>query len=147
MKGKLNLELVVGLFLLAGILCLGYLSVRLGKVDVWGKPGYRVFAVFSDIGGLRDGAPVEVAGVEVGQVEGIRLEDYEARVVLRVKPGLVLREDTIVSVKTRGLIGEKFIQISPGAADEVIRPGGRIRQTESAVDLEALISKYAFGEL
>ncbi len=147
MKGKLNLELVVGVFLLAGILCLGYLSVRLGKVDVWGKPGYRVFAVFSDIGGLRDGAPVEVAGVEVGQVEGIRLEDYEARVVLRVKPGLVLREDTIVSVKTRGLIGEKFIQISPGAADEVIRPGGRIRQTESAVDLEALISKYAFGEL
>ena len=147
MKGKLNLELVVGLFLLAGILCLGYLSVRLGKVDVWGKPGYRVFAVFSDVGGLRDGAPVEVAGVEVGQVEGIRLEDYEARVVLRVKPGLVLREDTIVSVKTRGLIGEKFIQISPGAADEVIRPGGRIRQTESAVDLEAIISKYAFGEL
>ncbi len=147
MKGKLNLELVVGVFLLAGILCLGYLSVRLGKVDVWGKPGYRVFAVFSDIGGLRDGAPVEVAGVEVGQVEGIRLEDYEARVVLRVKPGLVLREDTIVSVKTRGLIGEKFIQISPGAADEVIRPGGRIRQTESAVDLEAIISKYAFGEL
>ena len=147
MKGKLNLELVVGVFLLAGILCLGYLSVRLGKVDVWGKPGYRVFAVFSDVGGLRDGAPVEVAGVEVGQVEGIRLEDYEARVVLRVKPGLVLREDTIVSVKTRGLIGEKFIQISPGAADEVIRPGGRIRQTESAVDLEAIISKYAFGEL
>ena len=147
MKGKLNLELVVWVFLLAGILCLGYLSVRLGKVDVWGKPGYRVFAVFSDIGGLRDGAPVEVAGVEVGQVEGIRLEDYEARVVLRVKPGLVLREDTIVSVKTRGLIGEKFIQISPGAADEVIRPGGRIRQTESAVDLEAIISKYAFGEL
>lgn len=147
MKGKLNLELVVGVFLLVGILCLGYLSVRLGKVDVWGKPGYRVFAVFSDVGGLRDGAPVEVAGVEVGQVEGIRLEDYEARVVLRVKPGLVLREDTIVSVKTRGLIGEKFIQISPGAADEVIRPGGRIRQTESAVDLEAIISKYAFGEL
>ena len=147
MKGKLNLELVVGVFLLAGILCLGYLSVRLGKVDVWGKPGYRVFAVFSDIGGLRDGAPVEVAGVEVGQVEGIRLEDYEARVVLRVKPGLVLREDTIVSVKTRGLIGEKFIQIRPGAADDVIRPGGRIRQTESAVDLEAIISKYAFGEL
>ena len=147
MKGKLNLELVVGVFLLVGLLCLGYLSVRLGKVDVWGKPGYRVFAVFSDVGGLRDGAPVEVAGVEVGQVEGIRLEDYEARVVLRVKPGLVLREDTIVSVKTRGLIGEKFIQISPGAADEVIRPGGRIRQTESAVDLEALISKYAFGEL
>jgi len=147
MKGKLNLELVVGAFMLAGILCLGYLSVRLGKVDVWGTPGYRVFAVFSDIGGLRDGAPVEVAGVEVGKVEGIRLEDYEARVVLRVNPGLVLREDTIVSVKTRGLIGEKFIQISPGAADEVIRPGGRIRQTESAVDLEAIISKYAFGEL
>jgi len=104
-------------------------------------------AVFSDIGGLRNGSPVVVAGVDVGLVESISLVDYEARVVLQINPGLEIHEDAVVSVKTRGLIGEKFVQISAGAAEAVIKPGGRIRQTESAVDIEALISKYAFGNL
>ena len=147
MKGRLNLELTVGTFMVFGILCLGYLSIKMGKIEVWGKPGYEVFAVFNDIGGLRNGSPVVVAGVDVGLVESISLVDYEARVVLQIKPGLEIHEDAVVSVKTRGLIGEKFIQISAGAADEIIKPGGRIRQTESAVDIEALISKYAFGDL
>ena len=147
MKGRLNLELTVGTFMVFGILCLGYLSIKMGKLEVWGKPGYEVFAVFNDIGGLRNGSPVVVAGVDVGLVESISLVDYEARVILQIKPGLEIHEDAVVSVKTRGLIGEKFIQISAGAADEIIKPGGRIRQTESAVDIEALISKYAFGDL
>jgi len=147
MKGRLSLELAVGLFMVFGILCLGYLSIKMGKIEVWGKPGYEVVAVFSDIGGLRNGSPVVVAGVDVGLVESISLVDYEARVVLQINPGLEIHEDAVVSVKTRGLIGEKFIQISAGAAEAVIKPGGRIRQTESAVDIEALISKYAFGNL
>jgi len=147
MKGRLNLELVVGTFMVVGILCLGYLSIKLGKIEVWGKPGYEVFAVFSDVGGLKNGSSVVVAGVDVGLVRSISLEDDEARVVLQINPGLLIHEDAIVSVKTRGLIGEKFIQVSAGAADGIIKPGGRIRQTESAVDIEALISKYAFGDL
>ena len=147
MKGRLDLELVVGIFMIVGVLCLGYLSIKLGKIDVLGRPGYEVYAIFSDIGGLRSGSPVVIAGVDVGLVESIRLEDYEARVVLQINPGLQLHDDAVVSVKTRGLIGEKYIQISAGAADEIIKPGGRIRQTESAVDIEALISKYAFGNL
>ncbi len=147
MKGRLNLELTVGIFMVIGLLCLAYLSIKMGKIDVWGKPGYTVFAIFSDIGGLRTGSPVVVAGVDIGLVDSIRLEDYEARVVLQINPGLEIHEDAVVSVKTRGLIGEKFIQISAGAADEIIKPGGRIRQTESALDIEALISKYAFGNL
>ena len=147
MKGRLNLELIVGAFMIVGILCLGYLSVKLGKVEVLGRRGYEVFAIFSDIGGLRSGAPVVVAGVDIGRVESISLEDYEARVVLQIYPGLQIHEDAIVSIKTSGLIGEKYVQISAGAADEIIKPGGRIRLTESAVDIEALISKYAFGGL
>ena len=147
MKGRLNLELTVGVFMIIGIVCLGYLSIKLGKMELWGKPGYEVFAIFSDIGGLRSGAPVVIAGVDIGRVEGISLKDYEAHVILQIKPGLQLHEDAVVSVKTRGLIGENFIQISDGAADETIKPGGRIRQTESAVDIGALISKYAFGDL
>lgn len=147
MKGRLDLELTVGVFMLIGILCLGYLSIKLGKIEVWDKPGYEVFAIFNDIGGLRSGSPVVVAGVEVGHVGNIRLEDYEARVVLRINPGLQIQADAVVSVRTRGLIGEKYIQISAGAADEIVGPGGQIRQTESALDIEALISKYAFGNL
>ena len=147
MKGRLSLELVVGVFMIVGILCLGYLSIKLGKVEWLGSRGYQVFATFSDVGGLRHGASVVIAGVDVGRVEAITLEDYEARVVLEINPDLKLHEDAIVSIKTRGLIGEKYVQLSAGAADEVIKPGGRIRQTESAVDLEALISKYAFGKL
>ena len=147
MKGRLNLELVVGAFMVVGILCLGYVSIKLGKLEVLGGRGYEVFAVFSDIGGLRSGAPVVVAGVDIGRVKSIGLEDYEARVVLQIDPGLRIHEDAVVSVKTRGLIGEKYVQISAGAADEILGPGGRIRQTESAVDIEALISKYVFGKL
>ena len=133
--------------MIVGILCLGYLSIKLGNIEVLGNRNYEVFAIFSDVGGLRNGAPVVIAGVDVGSVASISLEDYEARVVLKIHPGLQIREDAIVSVKTRGLIGEKFIQISPGAADVIIKPGGRIRQTESSIDIEALISKYAFGDL
>ena len=147
MKGRLNLELAVGAFMVVGILCLGYLSIKLGKVEVLGRRGYEVVAVFSDIGGLRSGASVVIAGVDMGLVENISLEDYEARVVLRINPGVQLHQDAIVSIKTSGLIGENYVRISAGAADEIIKPGGRIRQTESAVDIEALISKYAFGSL
>jgi phospholipid/cholesterol/gamma-HCH transport system substrate-binding protein len=147
MKGRLSLELFVGVFVIIGILCLAYLSIRLGKMEIVGKRGYAVYAIFSDVGGLRVGAPVVVAGVDIGKVESINLVDYEARVSMRIQEGLKIHDDAIVSVKTRGLIGEKFIQISEGGSREVVRPGGQIRQTESAVDLEQLISKYAFGKI
>ena len=147
MNGRSRLELSVGSFMVVGILCLVYLSINLGNLALWQRPGYEVFATFSDVGGLRSGSAVMIAGVEIGSVKSVQLDDYMARITLHLDPGLHIYEDAIVSVKTRGLIGEKFIQISAGAADEIIKPGGRIRQTESAVDLESLISKFAFGEL
>ncbi len=143
----MKLELVVGVFVVIGILCLGYLSITVANFDVWGSRGDEIVANFSDVGGLKSGATVMIAGVEVGRVKSISLADYEARVVMQLRPGLQIHEDAIVSVKTSGLIGEKYIQISVGSADGIIKPGGRIRQTESAVDIEALISKYAFGSL
>lgn len=147
MKHRLSIEAAVGLFMILGVACLAYLSVRLGEIELLGRGGYKVTATFANVGSLRAGAPVVIAGVEVGRVESIALDNYEARVVLRLNTGLVLHEDAIVSVKTRGLIGEKYIQISAGAADAVIPGGGRIRQTESAVDFEEMISKYAFGKI
>ncbi len=147
MKRRFNLDVSVGLFMILGILCLAYLSVHLGDMALLGRGGYQVTARFANIGSLRAGAPVVIAGVEVGRVERIALENYEARVVLRLHAGLVLHEDAIASIKTRGLIGEKYIQISAGASEDVIPGGGRIRETESALDFEELISKYAFGKI
>lgn len=147
MKNTSSLELSVGIFMVIGIVCLAYLSISLGRIVAFGTSGYDVTAVFSDIGGLREGASVQIAGVGVGHVHSIRLQDYEAGLVLRINRGVDLHSDAIVSIRTSGLIGEKYVQISAGASDEVVKPGGRIRQTEAAVDIEALIGKYAFGHL
>lgn len=144
-RAKVNIA--VGFFFVLGILALAYLSIKLGRVSFLGSGGYMVVADFPSVGGLRPGASVEIAGVEVGQVESIGLADYQARVVLRVNRGVELQEDAIASIKTKGLIGEKFIRISPGASDKLIPPGGRIREVEAPVDLEELISKYVFGKV
>jgi phospholipid/cholesterol/gamma-HCH transport system substrate-binding protein len=144
---KIDLELSVGVFILAGILCLGYLSVRLAKMEILGGDGYEVYALFTDAGGLRDGASVVIAGVEVGRVRAVVMEDYKAKVILKVRNGIELQEDAIASIKTKGLIGEKYIQITPGGTEDIIPEGGRIWETEPAVDLEQLISKFAFGDV
>jgi len=137
----------VGLFMIAGILCLGYLTVKLGRMDVLGKEGYELNAVFSNTGGLKTGASVVIAGVEVGRVEKITLDDYRARVWLNIPVDLKIQEDAIASVKTKGLIGEKYIEITPGGSDRILKPGERIRDTQPAVDMEHLISNYVFGKL
>jgi phospholipid/cholesterol/gamma-HCH transport system substrate-binding protein len=144
---KFDLELMVGLFILAGIICLGYLSIKLGKMEVLGGKGYEVYAVFSNIGGLKTGSSIEVAGVDVGRVKSITLDNYQAYVVLNLPWSLKIQEDAIASVKTKGLIGEKYIEITPGGSEKVIGPGGRMRETQPAVDLEELISKFVFGKI
>ena len=144
---KVDLELAVGLFLIAGILCLGYLSVKLGKLEIMGERGYDIYGVFSNIGGLKVGSSVEIAGVNVGRVKSIVLDDFQARVVLNFPKDLPIQEDAIASIKTRGLIGEKYIEITPGGSEKVIEPGGRIRETQPAVDMEDLISKFVFGKI
>ena len=144
---RFSLEFAVGLFMIAGIVCLGYLSIRLAKMEIVGGNGYEIYAVFSDIGGLKVGSPVVIAGMDVGRIKEIRMENYEAKVIMQFPEGLEIQEDAIASVKTRGLIGEKYLQITPGGADEIVKPGGRIRETVPAFDMEELISKYAFGDV
>ena len=144
---KIDLELAVGLFIIAGILCLGYLSVKLGKIEIIGERGYEIYGVFSNIGGLKVGSSVEIAGVNVGHVKSIVLDDFQARVVLNFPKDLPIQEDAIASIKTRGLIGEKYIEITPGGSEKVIKPGGRIRETQPAIDMEELISKFVFGKI
>jgi len=143
---KLDLELTVGLFVLAGILGLGYLAVKLGGMEVLGGGRYELVASFSNVGGLKAGSSVAIAGVDVGKVKGIALRDYEARVVLAIDEGIGVQEDAIASVKTRGLIGEKYVELAPGGSDVVLKPGEKIRETQPAVDIESLISKYVFSD-
>ena len=136
-----TLDLTVGVFVLIGLLALGWMSIRLGRIDLLGSPGYRVSADFPSVGGLKPGSAIEIAGVEVGRVDRILLKDYQARVVMLIKHGVRLSEDTIASVKTKGLIGEKYVRLSPGGSDRTIAPNGRITEVEPPVDVEELISK------
>jgi len=147
MMKKTHLELGVGLFVLAGLACLVYLAVHLGELEIFGK-GYRVIADFDNISGLKIGAAVEIAGVEVGRVEDIRVTSgHQARVVLRLQAGLTIYDDAIASIRTKGIIGDKFVKLSPGASGTTITPGGKIRDTESAVEWEELIAKYIHGKV
>jgi phospholipid/cholesterol/gamma-HCH transport system substrate-binding protein len=144
---KFDKELFVGLFMIAGIICLGYLSVKIARSEILGTRGYEVYALFSNSGGLKNGSSITIAGVEVGRIRSISLDDYQARIVMGLQEGVKIQEDAIAAVKTKGLIGEKFIEITPGASDKIIPPGGRIRETLPPVDLEQLISKFVFGKV
>ena len=141
------LDLAVGVFVLLGILALGWLSIRLGKVDFVGGHNYTVTADFPSAGGLKNGSSIEIAGVEIGRVSAVQLANYQARVVMSIRNGVKLTEDSIASIKTRGLIGEKFINLSPGGSDRLIKPGGKITEVEPPIDLEELLSKYVFGKV
>ncbi len=140
-------EILVGIFVLVGIVCLGYLAIRLGKLEVLGNSGYPVYGDFASVAGLKVGDPVEIAGVKVGKVESIALADDRARLGFRIDPHVKLQEDVIASVRARGLIGDKFVTITPGASDKLLGPGDKIRETESPPDITDLIGKYVGGDL
>jgi phospholipid/cholesterol/gamma-HCH transport system substrate-binding protein len=146
---KTSLELGVGIFVLIGILCVGYLTVRLGKMELLGDEHYYLNARFISVAGLKKGAQVVIAGVQVGQVTQISLDPEEQVAIVRMKiiEEVVLTDDVIASVKTSGLIGDKYIKLSPGGSDEILKDGEMITETESALDIEELVSKYAFGDV
>ena len=144
---RTRVNIVVGVFMVLGMVALGYLSIQLGRVSFLGGRGYPVTVDFPSVGGLKAGSTVEIAGVEIGRVESIGLDNYQARVKLRVNKGVKLQEDSIASIKTKGLIGEKYVRISPGGSDKIIQPGGKIREVEAPVDFEELLSKYIFGKV
>ncbi len=144
---RAKLELVVGIFVLVGLACLGYLSIKLGKLEVIGGSGYRIEAQFTSVSGLKPGATAEIAGVEVGRVKSIRLKDDRALVTLAIHEHVTLYDDAIASIKTRGIIGEKYVSFSPGGGGEKLKDGDKIRDTESGLDLEELVSQYIHGKV
>ena len=144
---KASLELAVGIFVLIGLACVGYLTVRLGNMELFEDEHYILNARFQSVTGLKAGANIEIAGVQVGLVDAISLDLVEqvAMVRLKIKQEVVLTDDVIASIKTAGLIGDKYIKLSPGGSDVILNPGDTIIETESALDVEEIISKYAFG--
>jgi phospholipid/cholesterol/gamma-HCH transport system substrate-binding protein len=136
----------VGIFLVAGFICFAYLSVKLGDVRIFSEKTYQLSARFHSVSGLKEGDVVEMAGVKIGTVKRINLdpEDYEAVVQLELRQEVRLQEDSIASIHTAGIIGSKYVDITPGGLEEIIQPGGEIFETESAINLEKLVSKYIF---
>ena len=144
---KTKLEIVVGVFVLVGVLCLGYLSIKLGKLEMVGGDVYEVEAQFNSASGLKPGSTIEIAGVEVGRIRGITLVEDRAKVKLAINKTVKLYTDTIASMKTRGIIGEKFLPLNPGGGGDPLKPADIIRDTESGLDLEELVSQFVHGKV
>ncbi len=149
--GNLNkrwIEFYVGLFVIIGVICSGYLLISLGDLDIGGAKTYQIDAYFSNVAGLKSGASIEMAGVEIGRVISVNLDTKKllARVVMGIHKEVVLAEDAIASVKTSGIIGDKYINLSPGGSDMTLEDGDTLFNTESAIDIESLVSKYIFNK-
>jgi phospholipid/cholesterol/gamma-HCH transport system substrate-binding protein len=146
---KYTMETVVGIFVVLGLICVGYMTVKLGKLNLWGNDSYSLIAKFSSVSGLRKGNPVNILGIEVGRVERITMDqdNQKAVVEIKVKNDIKIYDDAIASIKTEGLIGDKYLNIDPGGGGDLLKPNGTIVDTQAPVDIEQLISKYAFGEV
>jgi phospholipid/cholesterol/gamma-HCH transport system substrate-binding protein len=146
---KYKIETIVGIFVFLGLLCIGYMTVKLGKVSFFGDDYYPIIAKFVTVTGLRDGNPVNILGIEVGQVQRITMdqENQKAVVELKIKKGIKIYDDAIASIKTEGLMGDQYISIDPGGAGSLLGPRGAITETQSPVDIVDLVGKYAFGEV
>jgi len=143
---KTNLEIIVGSFLLAGFICFSWLAVKMGDIDPFANETYPVTARFTSISGLKEGSTIELAGVVVGKVSQIELDagEYEAVVHLNIDKTVELTDDSIASIRTSGIIGDKFIKLTPGGSDILLEAGDEMDETESAISLEELVSKYIF---
>lgn len=142
-----TIELLVGIFTILGVIAAGYQAIGLGGLSFVPSGDYEVLAEFDNISGLKTGASVEIAGVPIGKVKEIRLKDPQAETVLQIYKSVKLFEDDIASVRTKGIIGDRYVKISRGASDVEIEPGTLLFETESVVDIEDIIGKlvHSFG--
>ena len=146
---KYTMETMVGIFLVFGLLCVGYMTLKLGHVSLLGDNAYSLFARFTSVTGLRAGSLVYISGIEVGRVEKLTMdqESQKAVVEMRIRNNIKIYDDAIASIKTEGLIGDMHLSIDPGGAGTLLAQGGNITDTQPAVNIGDLVSKYAFGEV
>ena len=143
---KASVEFAVGLFVILGGLALLYLSVNIGGASFGGGETYTLEARFISSSGLKPGAVVEIGGVRVGKTNSVELdpETYESVVQLELPASIIVPDDSIASIRTAGIIGDKFIKITPGGSDLELEDGEEIIETESSLSIEELVSKYLF---
>lgn len=134
-------QFIVGIFALAGLLALAFLSFRLGKLELFAPPSYVIYANFDNVSGLKSGDSVEIAGVNVGKVTSLTLNSERAKVTMRIDRGVQIDDEAIAAIRTRGIIGDKYVAISPGPGEQYLANGGIVRQTESAFVLEDAIGQ------
>jgi phospholipid/cholesterol/gamma-HCH transport system substrate-binding protein len=146
---KFSKETIVGIFVVAGLLCIGYMTIKLGNLGILGDDTYPLYARFNSVTGLRSGSTVTMLGLEVGRVGSMTMDQEKqmALVELKVRKNIKVYDDAIASIKTEGLIGDKFVNIDAGGAGSPLKPGDTIVDTESPADIMDLVSKYAFGDV
>lgn len=146
---SVKLELMVGLFVLAGVAALAWMSVKLARMEFMAGDKLPLYANFTSTAGLKSGASVEIAGVAVGRVQSIDLDRklYESRVLMLLDPGVPIQEDAIASVRTKGLIGDRYVSISPGGSERLLKANEVMTETEPAINFEELISQFVHGSI
>jgi phospholipid/cholesterol/gamma-HCH transport system substrate-binding protein len=146
---KYSIETAVGVFIVIGLMCVGYMTVKLGKVSLFGDETYPLSARFASVSGLRVGSSVEIYGIQVGSVTSLAVDSERQMgvVAMKINKGVKVYDDAAATIKSAGLIGDKYVKIDPGGAGEVLSPRGIITQTSVPADIEDLIGKYAFGDV
>ena len=146
---KFAMETTVGIFVLLGLVLIAYMTVKLGHVTFFGDNSYSLYAKFTSVSGLRSGNPVKMLGMEIGRVEALTIdqEDLKAVVEFRIKNGIKVYDDAIASIKTEGLIGDRYLSIDPGGGGTLLAAGATIIETQPAIEISDLIGKYAFGDV
>ena len=146
---KYSNETIVGIFVIVGMAAIGFMAVRLGNVSLFGDNTYTLYAPFNSVSGLHIDNSVEMLGMEIGRVAGFRMDQDKQQAIteLHIKKGIKVYGDAIASIKTAGLIGDKYVAIDPGGGGDLLGNGETITETESPVDIMELVSKYAFGDV
>ena len=146
---KYSKETVVGIFVVIGLFCIGYMTVKMGNVGFLGENSYSLFGKFNTVTGLRVGNPVNMLGLEIGRVEKFTMdqENQQVLVEFKINNGIEIFDDAIASIKTEGLIGDKYVAVDPGGGGDLLADGDTITDTASPTDLMDLVSKYAFGDV
>jgi len=146
MQAYRKVEISVGVFVFLGLLSIGWLALKIGQVGGVGSSGYTLTADFGDAGGVRNGSDIMMAGVIIGRVDKVTLTNSDhATMILRIHDNIKIDEGASAAVRTKGIIGDRYIRITQGEEESFLTAGDKIEETESAINIEDLISKYIFS--
>lgn len=143
---KIDIEITVGIFIFVGLVCMAYTSIKLGQIEFFNADYYPIKAHFTTVAGLKTDTDIEIAGVRVGKVKGIHLQDYQAIVTMLINKDIKIQNDAIASIRTKGILGEKYIEILAGGSEVILKPGDIILDTEPPFDLLSVIKDLVVKE-